>query len=105
MEQKTTNPVGTDYTARERLDAYWNENKRLIGALLVIWLVAGYAHVPLAKALNQIQILTGFPLGYYMASQASLVIFVLLIFFYAIYMNRLDRKYGFDEDTEKEEVA
>jgi cation/acetate symporter len=48
--------------------------------------------------LNQITILTGFPLGYYMGSQGSLIVFVIEIFYYAWYMSKLDRKFGLHED-------
>lgn len=85
----------------ERLQAYWRENRRLILILFVIWLLAGYAHPPFAKALNNITILTGFPLGYWLASQGSITIFVILIFVYALVMNNIiDRKYGFEEEEE-----
>jgi putative solute:sodium symporter small subunit len=96
-------------TRAQRLEAYWRENQRLVLVLLVIWFIAGYGHPIWAKQLNEIQILTGFPLGYYLASQLSLVVFVILIFAYALIMNnRVDRKYGFDQETaeaqRKEEV-
>ena len=82
-----------------RLRAYWRENLRMIFILLVIWFIAGYAHPPFAKALNEIRVLTGFPLGYYLASQLSLVIFVVEIFFYAWWANNvLDPKYGFGDE-------
>ena len=82
----------------ERLKGYWRENARLITVLLIIWFLAAYAHPPFAKALNNIQILTGFPLGYWLASQGSLAIFVILIFAYALIMNNvIDPKYGFNE--------
>ncbi len=85
----------------ERLQLYWRENRRLILALFVIWLLAGYAHPPFAKALNNITILTGFPLGYWLSSQGSITIFVILIFVYALVMNKvIDRKYGFEEEEE-----
>lgn len=88
-------------TVTQRLEAYWRENQRLVLVLLVIWFVAGYGHPIWAKQLNQIEVLTGFPLGYYLASQLSLVVFVVLIFAYALIMNnRVDRKYGFDEESE-----
>ena len=46
-----------------------------------------------------ITILTGFPLGYWLASQASITVFVSLIFTYALIMNNIiDRKYGFEEE-------
>ncbi len=87
---------------RDRARAYWRANLTLIVILLVIWFLASYAHPPFAKALNNVTILTGFPLGYWLASQGSLVIFVVLIFTYALMMNRvIDRKYGFGEGEEE----
>jgi putative solute:sodium symporter small subunit len=47
--------------------------------------------------LDQIQI-AGFPLGFWFAQQGSIYFFVLLIFIYVNWMNRLDKKYGFDEE-------
>ena len=84
-----------------RLRAYWRANIRLIAILLVIWFLAAYAHPPFAKALNNITWLTGFPLGYWLASQGSIAIFVILIFVYALVMNKvIDPKYGLDKDEE-----
>uniref|UniRef100_UPI002ACDEB8F DUF4212 domain-containing protein n=1 Tax=Chloroflexus sp. TaxID=1904827 RepID=UPI002ACDEB8F len=48
------------------LPQYWQENLRLVGPLLVIWLLSFVLPVVLAAPLNQISVLTGFPLGYYM---------------------------------------
>lgn len=47
--------------------------------------------------LNKISFLTGFPFGYYMGAQGSLIVFVLLIFIYARQMDKIDRKYGVEE--------
>jgi putative solute:sodium symporter small subunit len=82
-----------------RAATYWRANFTLIVVLLVIWFLAAYAHPPFASQLNQIHVLTGFPLGYYLASQFSLVVFVVLIFAYALIMNKIiDPKYGFEDD-------
>ena len=40
----------------------------------------------------------GFKLGFWMAQQGSIYVFVVLIAYYAWRMNRLDRKYGVHED-------
>lgn len=40
----------------------------------------------------------GMDLGMWMAQQGSIYVFVVLIFFYAIRMNALDRKYDVHED-------
>lgn len=83
----------------ERMQAYWRENLRLIGVLMLIWFIVGYAHVPFAKALNGATVLTGFPLGYWLASQFSITVFVILIFTYALIMNKvIDPKYGLEQD-------
>lgn len=84
----------------ERLEAYWRENERLIAMLAVIWFVASLVHPIFAKSLNSITILTGFPLGYWLASQGSITLFVVLIFYYAFRMNSLDKKYGFRDEDE-----
>jgi len=85
---------------KERLDAYWRENVRLITILLAIWFLVSYLPAFLSPVLNNITILTGFPFGYYMGSQGSLVVFVLLIFFYAWRMNQLDSDYGLDTNED-----
>lgn len=86
---------------KARLEAYWKENFRLIVILTVIWAVVTFAHPPFAASLNQVKILTGFPLGYWLSSQFSITVFVVLIFVYAIVMNKvIDPKYGFHKEGE-----
>ena len=58
-----------------------------------------YLHPPFSASLNEIKILTGFPLGYWLSSQFSITVYVILIFVYALTMNRvMDKKYGFEEE-------
>jgi putative solute:sodium symporter small subunit len=78
---------------KERAAAYWKENSRLIMILLAIWFVVAYIPPLFINQLNQI-VIAGFPLGYYMGSQGSLIVFVVLIFYYAFAMNKMDAKYG-----------
>lgn len=80
----------------ERARLYWRENLRLITILLIIWFAVSYVPVLFVNQLNKI-VIAGFPLGYYMGSQGSLVVFVILIFYYAFAMNRLDEKYGLSD--------
>jgi putative solute:sodium symporter small subunit len=40
----------------------------------------------------------GFKLGFWFAQQGSIYIFVVLIFFYAWRMNKIDQKYDVHED-------
>ena len=82
----------------EQRRAYWRYNITLTTILLVIWFVVAYiVSGLLAGWLNQYTFL-GFPLGYYMAAQGSLVIFVIEIAVYAYLMNRLDLRYGIREE-------
>jgi putative solute:sodium symporter small subunit len=81
----------------ERYQAHFRENVSLVVKLLVIWALVSYGASAAVTWLNQVKILTGFPLGYYMGAQGSLVVFVILIFVYAYKMAQIDKKYGVDE--------
>ncbi len=88
-----------DLTEAQR-EAYWRYNVKLTIVLLLIWFVVTYMISGLlAGWLNQFVFL-GFPLGYYMAAQGSLVVFVLEIALYAYLMNRHDLAYGIREEDE-----
>lgn len=75
---------------------YWSKNLRLTAILLAIWFVAAFVGSWYARELNEIVIM-GFPLGFYMGAQGSLIIFVLIIWYYARSMNKLDKEYGVHE--------
>jgi putative solute:sodium symporter small subunit len=78
----------------EQQAAYWKRNLTYIGVLLAIWAAVSYgASILLADLLDRIH-LFGFPLGFWFATQGSIVTFVVLVFVYVKLMNDLDRKYG-----------
>lgn len=81
-------------TARHR--EYWRKNMILTAILMVIWFVVTFVVGFYAVQLNKI-VIFGFPLGFYMGAQGSLIIYVISIFYYARYMNRLDDEYGVAE--------
>ena len=82
----------------EQKKSYWKYNVNLTIILLAIWFVVTYLISGLwAGWLNQFSFL-GFPLGYYMAAQGSLAIFVVEIAVYAYLMNKHDLKYGIREE-------
>ena len=86
-----------DLTAEQK-ESYWRYNVTLTITLLIIWFVVTYLISGLwAGWLNQFSFL-GFPLGYYMAAQGSLAIFVIEIAVYAYLMNKHDLKYGIREE-------
>lgn len=77
--------------------AYWKENLRYLIILLTIWFLVSYGcGILFRDALNEIR-LGGFKLGFWFAQQGSIYVFVILIFVYVRLMNKLDKKYGFDE--------
>lgn len=80
-----------------KLEAYWKDNIRITAIILGIWFFVTYVVAFFAGALNSI-VIFGFPFGYYMGAQGSLIIFVVLIFFYANYMNKKDIEYGVQEE-------
>src|SRR6478672_9417187 len=77
---------------------YWAANVRLIVGLLLLWFSVTFLPILFVNQLNQVEVLTGFPLGYYMGAQGSLIVFVILVFFYAWRMDRLDRAYGVGQE-------
>lgn len=82
----------------EQKEAYWRYNVRLTVILLAIWFVVAYLISGLfAGWLNQFTFI-GFPLGYYMAAQGSIAIFVIEIAVYAYLMNKKDREFGIREE-------
>ena len=40
----------------------------------------------------------GFKLGFWFAQQGSVITFIIIIFFYAYKMNKLDKKYNLEEE-------
>lgn len=76
---------------------YWRTNLKYLSILLLIWFIVSYGCGILFKDfLDQYQI-GGFKLGFWFAQQGSIYVFVILIFVYVALMNRLDKKYGFDD--------
>jgi putative solute:sodium symporter small subunit len=73
---------------------YWRRNLAYIAVLLVIWATVSYgAAILFADALDRFR-LFGFPVGFWFATQGSILTFVALVFVYVKLMNDLDRKYG-----------
>jgi putative solute:sodium symporter small subunit len=80
----------------QRHHEYWRKNLFITAILLVIWFVVTFVEGWYARDLNNITFL-GFPLGFYMSAQGSLLIYVVIIGIYARYMNKLDKEYDVHE--------
>lgn len=75
---------------------YWKKNLRVTGVLLAIWFIVTFVFSYFARELNAFSFL-GFPLGFYFGAQGALIVYVLIIWFYAHYMNKLDVEYDVHE--------
>lgn len=75
--------------------AHWRRTRNLTFLILAIWFVFAFVVHYFAAWLNTWSFL-GFPLGYYLAVQGSLAIFVLLIFFQNWRQDAIDDDFGHD---------
>ena len=77
---------------------YWKANIQLVVICIAIWFVVSFGFgILLVEPLNGIR-LGGYKLGFWFAQQGSIYVFVVLIFFYAWRMTKLDREFDVHED-------
>ncbi len=77
--------------------SYWNDSLKIVGKILLIWFLVSFGCGILMKdELDQFSI-GGAPLGFWMAQQGSIFCFVVLLVIYARWMNKLDKKHGFED--------
>jgi putative solute:sodium symporter small subunit len=77
---------------------YWSKNLRLTAVLLAIWFLVTFVIGYYARELNFN--FFGWPFAFYMGAQGSLIIYCVIIWYYARTMNRLDEEYGVAEGEE-----
>jgi putative solute:sodium symporter small subunit len=77
--------------------AHWTKTRNLTITILILWFIFAFVVHWFAEGLNAISFL-GFPLGYYMAVQGSLAIFVVLIFVQNWMQDKIDDEAGFGEE-------
>lgn len=79
---------------------YWRANLRVLAVLLGVWaFVALGCGVLLGDWLDQFQ-LGGLPLGFWFTQQGAMLIFVALIAVYHLWMTRIERACGVDDDPD-----
>ena len=78
-------------------ERYWARTSTLMWIMLALWIFFSFAVHMFVTPLNQIKIL-GFPLGFYMAAQGSLVAFVAMLFWFAYRQDQIDRDENVAED-------
>jgi putative solute:sodium symporter small subunit len=83
--------------SQKNLKEYWRKNIKIVLMLLSIWFLVSYVFsIFIVDFLNSISI-GGAKLGFWFAQQGSIYVFVLLIYIYVRYMNKLDREYDVHE--------
>ena len=76
---------------------YWKATRRLTLGLLLIWCFMTFGLSWFSSALNDFEIF-GFPAGFYMSAQGTLLVYLCLIWYYNHRMRQIDRKFGVAED-------
>jgi putative solute:sodium symporter small subunit len=77
--------------------SYWNKTKSLMFVMLGLWVFFGYVIHMFVEQLNTI-VIFGFPLGFYMAAQGSLIAFVVMLFWFARRQNAIDEEHHVNEE-------
>ena len=77
-------------------EAYWSKNRRMTSILLAIWFLVTFVVGYFARDLNFS--FFGWPFSFWVGAQGALIVYVVIIWFYARYMNRLDQEHGVAEE-------
>lgn len=80
----------------ERHHHYWQKNLRITAILMAIWFVVTFVVGFFARELNFT--FFGWPFSFWVASQGALIVYVVIIWYYANYMNKLDQEHGVAEE-------
>ncbi len=80
-------------------EVHWKRTTNLMLMHLGVWVFFGYIIHMFVGTLNKFTVpVLGFPLGFYMAAQGSLIVFVVMLFLFARQQDKLDREHGVAED-------
>ena len=87
----------SDKMTPEAAAGHWSKTRTLMWICLILWAIFGFGVHFFVNELNEISFI-GFPLGFYMAAQGSLIVFVGLICWFASRQNAIDEEFGASED-------
>ena len=91
-------PTVRSTVPEENRKRYWRAHLQILCVLLLIWFSVSFlCGILFVDRLDTIRF-GGFKLGFWIAQQGSIYVFVVLIFVYCWLMNRLDRKYDVHEN-------
>jgi putative solute:sodium symporter small subunit len=84
-------------TAIAKRELHWQRTRNLMLTHLAIWFIFAFVVHWFAPQLNKFTFLH-FPVGFYMAAQGSLVVFVVQLFIFAKQQDNIDREAGVAEE-------
>lgn len=76
---------------------YWRKNLNVTGVLLVIWFFVTFGVAFFARELNFS--FFGWPFSFWVGAQGALIVYMVLIWYYARTMNRLDQEHNVAEEV------
>ncbi|HBQ00693.1 MAG TPA: DUF4212 domain-containing protein [Gammaproteobacteria bacterium] len=80
---------------------YWKSNTRIVLSLLAVWFFISFVcGILLVDVLDSIRF-GGFKLGFWIAQQGAIFVFVALIYVYIYLMDKLDDKYNLNRDADE----
>ena len=79
---------------------YWRQNLRITGLLMGVWFLVTFVVVYFARDITFS--FFGWPFSFWVAAQGALLVYCLIVWFYARFMNRLDVEYGMTEEDGSE---
>jgi len=85
--------------SESRRQEYWSRNLRITAILLALWFIVTFVIGWYARDLSFN--FFGWPFAFWVGAQGALVLYVWIIWYYASYMNRLDKEFGVDEGEEE----
>ena len=78
---------------------HWSRTTNLMLVHLFVWFIFGYVVPIFVVPHTTVAIpILNFPLGFYMAAQGSLIVFVVMLFLFARQQDKIDRDHGVAED-------
>jgi putative solute:sodium symporter small subunit len=78
-------------------ERHWERTRTLMLVMLTLWIIFSFVIHMFVSQLNTVNFM-GFPLGFYMAAQGSLIAFVVMLFWFAWRQDAIDRQEGVAED-------
>ena len=83
---------------------HWRRQLRLTVILLIVWAAVGFGmSILFVEEMNTIR-MGDMPLGFWMAQQGSIYVFIVLILIYALLSGKSDREAGLDKAPTRTEA-